>query len=76
MSRKGGCSDNAPMESCGGLLKTELIHRWRFATRKEARCQVTGDIKLFYNRMRKQARLGFLSPAMFRQEYLAKQLAA
>jgi len=30
----------------------------------------------FYNRMRKQAKLGFLSPAMFRQEYLARQLAA
>jgi putative transposase len=76
MSRKGDCWDNAPMESCWGSLKTELIHRCRFATRDEARRKVTEYIEVFYNRMRKQARLGFLSPAAFRQQYLARQLAA
>lgn len=76
MSRKGDCWDNAPMESCWGSLKTELIHHCHFATREDARRQVTEYIEVFYNRMRKQARLGFLSPAMFRQEYLARQLAA
>ena len=76
MSRKGDCWDNAPMESCWGSLKTELIHPCRFATREQARRQVTEYIEVFYNRMRKQARLGFLSPAVFRQEYLVGQLAA
>ena len=76
MSRKGDCWDNAPMESCWGSLKTELIHHCRFATREQARRQVTEYIEVFYNRIRKQARLGFLSPAVFRQEYLAGQLAA
>jgi len=27
MSRKGNCWDNAPMESCFGTLKTELVHQ-------------------------------------------------
>jgi putative transposase len=27
MSRKGNCFDNAPMESCFGTLKTELVHQ-------------------------------------------------
>ena len=37
MSRKGNCLDNAPMESFFGALKTELVHRTRFRTRREAR---------------------------------------
>ena len=49
------------MESCWGSLKTELIHHCRFATREQARRQVTEYIEVFYNQMRKQARLGFLS---------------
>ena len=32
-SRKGNCLDNAPMESFFSSLKTELVHRTRFATR-------------------------------------------
>lgn len=76
MSRKGDCWDNAPMESCWGSLKTELVHHCRFETRDEARRQVTEWIEVFYNRIRKQARLGYLSPAAFRQQYLARKLAA
>ena len=32
--------------------------------------------QIFYNRIRKQARLGYLSPAQFTQQYHAKQIAA
>ena len=76
MSRKGNCWDNAPMESFWGTLKTELVHHRRFATRDQARQEITEYIEIFYNRMRKQARLGYLSPAVFTQKYYAKQLAA
>jgi putative transposase len=76
MSRKGDCWDNAPMESCWGSLKTELIHHCRFATREEARRAIAEYIEVFYNRIRKQARLGFLSPAAFRKQYLATRLVA
>jgi putative transposase len=76
MSRKGDCWDNAPMESFWGSLKTEFIHHRRFATREQAKREITEYIEIFYNRMRKQARLGYLSPAAFSQQYYAKQMAA
>ena len=76
MSRKGNCWDNAPMESCWGSLKTELIHHRRFATRNEAKREITEYIEIFYNRIRKQARLGYLSPAAFMQKHCADQMAA
>ena len=76
MSRKANCWDNAPMESFWGTLKTELIHHRRFQTRQQAKQEITEYIKIFYNRMRKQARLGYLSPAAFTQKYYAEQLAA
>ena len=37
MSRKGNCLDNAPMESFFSSLKTEIIHRTKFQTRREAK---------------------------------------
>jgi putative transposase len=76
MSRKGNCWDNAPMESFWGSLKNELVHHRRFTTRAQARQEITEYIEIFYNRIRKQARLGYLSPAQFAQPYHAKQTAA
>lgn len=76
MSRRGNCWDNAPMESCWGSLKTELVHHRRFATREQAKREITEYIEIFYNRIRKQARLGHLSPAAFSQQYYAIQMAA
>ena len=49
MSRKGNCLDNAPMESFFGSLKTELVHRTRFSTRREARAALFEYIEIFYN---------------------------
>ena len=76
MSRKGNCWDNAPMESCWGTLKTELVHHRRFDTREQATREITEYIEIFYNRIRKQARLGHLSPAAFTQQYYATQMTA
>jgi len=67
ISRKGDCWEDSPMESCGGILKTEFIDHRRFATREQARRDITEHIEIGYNRMRKQARLGYLSPAEFRR---------
>ncbi len=75
MSRKGNCWDNAPMESFWGSLKNELVHHSRFATREQARREITEYIEIFYNRVRKQARLGYLSPAAFSQSYYERQMA-
>lgn len=76
MSRKGNCYDNAPMESFWGTLKQELIHHRRYRTRQEAIRDITEYIEIFYNRQRIQARLGFLSPAVFEQKFYAGVLAA
>ena len=70
MSRKGNCYDNAPAESFWGTLKTELVHHRRYRTRAEAEREITEYIDLFYNRQRRQARLGYLSPAAYTQQFM------
>ena len=76
MSGKGNCYDNAPMESFWGMLKQELIYHCRFRTRQEARQAITEYIEIFYNRQRRQAKLGFLSPLAYTQKYYTGLLAA
>jgi len=76
MSRKGNCYDNAPMESFWGILKNELIYHRRYATREEAIREITEYIEVFYNRLRKQKRLGYLSPVAFERQYYKKLMAA
>ena len=76
MSRKGNCFDNAPMESFWGTLKQELVHHRRYRNRQEAIQDITEYIEVFYNRQRRQARLGFLSPVAYEQKFYARQLAA
>ena len=76
MSRKGNCFDNAPMESFWGTLKQELVHHRRYRTRQEAIQDITEYIEIFYNRQRRQARLGFLSPVVYEQRFYVGLLAA
>jgi putative transposase len=76
MSRKGNCYDNAPMESFWGILKSELIHHRRYRTRQEAIREISEHIEVFYNRLRRQRRLGYLSPAAYERWYYAKKAAA
>jgi putative transposase len=76
MSRRGNCFDNAPMESFWGTLKQELVHHRRYRDRQEAIQDITEYIEIFYNRQRRQARLGFLSPVAYVQKFYARQLAA
>jgi putative transposase len=76
MSRKGNCYDNAPIESFWGTLKNELVHHRRFATRQQPKEEVSEYIEIFYNRQRSQAKLGYLAPAVFCQQYYRNQLVA
>jgi transposase InsO family protein len=76
MSRKGNCYDNAPMESFWGTLKQELVYHRRYRTRQEAIQDITEYIEIFYNRQRRQARLGYLSPVVYERCFYAGQLAA
>ena len=69
MSRKGNCHDNAPMESFWGLLKNELVYRRHFQSHRQAMASIKEYIEIFYNRERRQAGLGYLSPAAFARKY-------
>ena len=50
VSRPGDCWDNAVVESFFGTLKTELIHRQSWATRRQATTAIVEYIECFYNR--------------------------
>jgi putative transposase len=76
MSGKGNCFDNAPMESFWGTLKQELVHHHHYSSRQEAMRDITEYIEIFYNRQRRQAKLGYLAPAVYVQKYYAGLLAA
>lgn len=76
MSRRGNCYDNAPIESFWGMLKNELVHHRRYATRREAVQEITEYIEIFYNRQRRQKRLGYLSPAAYERKYFKELRAA
>lgn len=76
MSRKGICYDNAPMESFWGTLKNELVHYQRYRTRQEAIQETREYIEIFYNRQRRQKRLGYLSPIAFEKNYYKEIKAA
>jgi transposase InsO family protein len=76
MSRKGNCYDNAPVESFWGTLKNELVHHRRYQTRAEAAREIAEYIDLFDNRQRRQARLGYVSPAASTQQFMRQQYAA
>ncbi len=76
MSRKGNCLDNAPMESFFATFKTECIYQQRFSTREQARRAIFEYIEVFYNRIRRHATIGNVSPAEFERRFLAGHQAA
>jgi putative transposase len=64
------------MESFWGTLKQELVNHRRYRSRREAIEDIAEYIKIFYNRQRLQAKLGYLSPAAYAQKYYAGLLLA
>lgn len=75
MSRKGNCLDNAPIESFFGALKTELVHRTRFRTRREAKAALFEYIEIFYNRQRRHSSIGYRTPEQARMDRMTKMAA-
>lgn len=64
------------MESFWGTLKNELVYHTRYATREQAIREITEYIEIFYNRQRRQVRLGYLSPVAYGQQFYRERLAA
>jgi putative transposase len=71
MSRKANCWDNSPMESFFKTLKVEWVHRWRYATRAQARLDLINWIEGFYNTHRLHSSIDYRSPAVFERSLQA-----
>jgi len=74
-SQRGTCWDNASMESCNGILKTEALYsRFGKTKVKDRRIPIAKIVKaaedfiIYYNTRRPKERLGGLSPEAFRKE--------
>ena len=65
MSATGSCYDNAITESFFGTLKRELVHHYRYQTRREAKRSIFSYIEGFYNVTRLHSSIGYLSPAEY-----------
>ena len=76
MSRTGDCYDNALAESFFATLKTELIDRQSWPTRRAARQAIFEWIEGFYNRQRLHSSLGYQSPRAFEEGLTTVRLVA
>ena len=77
MSRRGDCWDNACMESFFGSFKMEWIAGKRYENFEEAKKNIFKYVELFYNRRRRHASLGYVSPVAYEEmsENERKQVA-
>jgi putative transposase len=69
MSRRGNPYDNACAENFFSCLKCECTSFYRFPTRSSARQMIFEYIEVYYNRRRRHASLGWISPARFKEQY-------
>ncbi len=76
LGRPGTCWDNAVAESFFATLKLELVDRYAWPTRRQARTAIFEFIEGFYNRQRRHSTLDYLSPAAFEAGYHAAASAA
>ena len=68
VGRTGVCYDNAVAESFWSSLKRELVHRYRFATRAQARRAIFAWINR-YNTSRLHSSLGYIPPIEWEANY-------
>lgn len=76
VGRKGQCWDNAVAESFFATVKTELIHRRAWPTRKAATSALFDYIEGWYNTRRRHSTLGYLSPAAFESTHATLEQVA
>ena len=68
MSGKGNCYDNAMVETVFKTIKSELIWRTSFSTRRQAETAIGQYIDGFYNPRRRHSSLDYKSPLRFEAE--------
>ena len=76
VGRPGTCWDNAVAESFFATLKSELIYRQVWPTRRQAELAIFEFIAGWYNQHRRHSALGFLSPAEVERRTSPATLAA
>ena len=62
MGKVGAAGDNAAMESFFALLQKNVLNRRPWTTRDQLRIAIVSWIERTYQRRRRQARLGRLTP--------------
>jgi putative transposase len=67
MGSVGDAYDNAMCESFFATLECELLARYRFKSRDEARMAVFAFIEGFYNRRPRHSSIGYLAPIEYEQ---------
>ena len=65
MGQVGSAGDNAAMESFFALVQKNILNRRRWATRDDLRIAIVTWIERTYNRRRRQAALGRMTPAEY-----------
>jgi putative transposase len=75
VGRVGSCHDNSPAESFWATLKRELVSRFRFETRAQARHAITAWIK-HYNAVRLHSSIGNVPPIEWELNYRLEALQA
>ncbi len=76
MGSVGDCFDNALAESFFATLECELLTAAPFRTHAQARVALFAYIEGFYNRRRRHAALGYLSPHAYEGRYPQQQAIA
>ena len=75
MSRKGVPYDNACAESFFSTIKLEMIYHAHYTTRAQAQAAIFEYIEIYYNRQRRNAAIGNVTPAAFRRRFYQQQAA-
>lgn len=65
MGAKGSALDNAVAESFFSTLKRELVNRYSWPTKADARAAIFEWVEVFYNRQRLHTTLDYASPMEF-----------
>lgn len=73
--RVATCFDNSVAEAFWSSLKRELVHRYRFETRAQAKAAITAWIKR-YNASRLHSSLNYLPPIEWEMRYRLRELQA
>lgn len=75
MSRRGNPYDNACAENFFSCLKCECTNFYHFRNRDAAKQVIFEYIEVYYNRQRRHASLGWITPAKYKKQLATLQLA-